>query len=563
LVAERRIADGPGKTHRGKMDISLRIKPKEGEHLNMKLSRKALLLAAIVASASGWTRGAYAHATYNISGYGSGLAGSTNGVDGLPAATPLGTWTNGGVADYTGTLPVNWYAGMHNATTSRIIQTGVAPTPASGSLLQQTNNYNTANDPDYATDNVLAVGGKSWSDPANGNQGWGHGLDYGLIHFTPLPTILAGGPVLMKITLADDPSDGASVQLAFAIYKGWDTGTGDRHQTFVTSPSPAATNPLSTTTLELVDYVVATTAGETLTRTYSLNTLNTEEFTVFVGALGGVAGQYQLTITPQLDSDNDGIPNVTDNCPNAANADQADGDGDGDGNVCDNCVSLANADQADSDSDGIGNVCDNCASVSNADQADGDSDTIGNVCDNCPLSANSDQADGDTDTYGDVCDNCPVDANAAQTDTDSDSIGDECDPFPLDADVEAALLQCRSDLTDTDALLVTASSSLATCSSSLATASAALTAATADADGDGRRDIDDTCPSTPASTAVDQQGCSLAQFCASFPTSTRPERTSCTRADWKNDEAYMKISERDCKYFRPTRSAPYTCIVKQ
>ena len=57
------------------------------------------------------------------------------------------------------------------------------------------------------------------------------------------------------------------------------------------------------------------------------------------------------------DSDNDGVPDNSDNCPQTGNADQLDGDGDGVGNVCDNCPDVANPDQADSDDDGIGNAC--------------------------------------------------------------------------------------------------------------------------------------------------------------------------------------------------------------
>lgn len=86
-----------------------------------------------------------------------------------------------------------------------------------GSLLDQVTTYNAGTDPDLLTDMVLAVGGLSWADPANSGQGWGHGLDYGLIHVTPLDTIQADGPVSLTITLVDDPSDGGAVRLAYAL----------------------------------------------------------------------------------------------------------------------------------------------------------------------------------------------------------------------------------------------------------------------------------------------------------------------------------------------------------
>src|SRR5205823_445770 len=59
------------------------------------------------------------------------------------------------------------------------------------------------------------------------------------------------------------------------------------------------------------------------------------------------AARSTLEATPELteaelrdeaqsvDSDNDGTPNATDNCPAVANADQADGDRDGIGDSCD------------------------------------------------------------------------------------------------------------------------------------------------------------------------------------------------------------------------------------
>lgn len=42
--------------------------------------------------------------------------------------------------------------------------------------------------------------------------------------------------------------------------------------------------------------------------------------------------------TPVVDTDSDGVPDATDNCPRTANPDQADSDGDGIGDVCDEVV---------------------------------------------------------------------------------------------------------------------------------------------------------------------------------------------------------------------------------
>ncbi|HXJ37264.1 MAG TPA: hypothetical protein VMS22_24810 [Candidatus Eisenbacteria bacterium] len=284
---------------------------------------------------------AHAHATYNLSGYGSGLGGSTNGADGTPA-DPSATWTNGPPEEYGGALPAQWYCGLHNATQVRPMQTGAGANPPSDSLLAQVATYNGTNDPDLPTDRVLAVGGLSWTDPANGDQGWGHGLDYGVIHVTPLDTIEENGPVKLTLTLSDDPTDDVAVTLAYAIYGGWDTSTtATRHQTFTTNPAPID-NPLGSSGLKLIDFAVATGPGVTLSRSYDLDPAYEGKYTVFIGALGGVAGQYQLTAglfpagadtnaqlsqcqddlaaanstitTMTADADGDGVPDARDRC---------------------------------------------------------------------------------------------------------------------------------------------------------------------------------------------------------------------------------------------------------
>lgn len=58
------------------------------------------------------------------------------------------------------------------------------------------------------------------------------------------------------------------------------------------------------------------------------------------------------------DTDQDGVSDLIDNCPNTANVNQADDDADGLGNECDNCPLNSNANQNDADGDGFGAACD-------------------------------------------------------------------------------------------------------------------------------------------------------------------------------------------------------------
>jgi len=97
------------------------------------------------------------------------------------------------------------------------------------------------------------------------------------------------------------------------------------------------------------------------------------------------------------DTDGDGIDDASDNCPDVFNpvrplddGTQADFDDDGVGDVCDPCPLDANTTQCstpdpnDSDGDGEPNATDNCPNTPNADQADGDNDGRGDACDDCP-----------------------------------------------------------------------------------------------------------------------------------------------------------------------------------
>ncbi|MDF1564808.1 MAG: thrombospondin type 3 repeat-containing protein [Deltaproteobacteria bacterium] len=167
-----------------------------------------------------------------------------------------------------------------------------------------------------------------------------------------------------------------------------------------------------------------------------------------------------------LDDDNDGVADDSDNCPGLANDGQEDGDSDGVGDVCDNCDAVANPGQEDLNFDFVGDACsadddgdgycdvgqtdpdcmgtDNCPMVPNADQLDSDGDGAGDACDLCYETYNAAQdgtEDADGDGVGDTCDNCPAAENADQADSDGDGMGDACDD-----DVDGDNVDDASDL---------------------------------------------------------------------------------------------------------------------
>ena len=118
-----------------------------------------------------------------------------------------------------------------------------------------------------------------------------------------------------------------------------------------------------------------------------------------------------------LDDDNDGIIDTTDNCRLVASQNQNDTDADGVGDICDNCWNVKNSDQADTDNGGAGDACD----------TDADNDLVTNTVDNCPFQFNPEQSDTDGDGVGDVCDNCQRVNNTDQSDYDENGLGDACD----------------------------------------------------------------------------------------------------------------------------------------
>ena len=152
------------------------------------------------------------------------------------------------------------------------------------------------------------------------------------------------------------------------------------------------------------------------------------------------------------DKDQDGIPDLQDNCPYVVNQDQADNDKDGLGDACDNCPfdygpasnsgCPEKAQEPDKDQDGIPDSQDNCPYVVNQGQADNDKDGLGDACDNCPneygpasnygCPEKAQEPDKDQDGIPDSQDNCPYVVNQGQADNDKDGLGDSCDNCPYD-----------------------------------------------------------------------------------------------------------------------------------
>jgi len=145
---------------------------------------------------------------------------------------------------------------------------------------------------------------------------------------------------------------------------------------------------------------------------------------------------------PDIDADDDGVPDANDNCPYTPNTDQTDSDGDGLGNACDNCPNNPDPNQIDSDGDGYGDICDNCRTdpskiepgVCGCHIPDNDTDEDGwlDCQDNCPEAPNILQMDPDEDAIGTQCDNCPDDYNPGQEDTDGDGVPDACGDYCYD-----------------------------------------------------------------------------------------------------------------------------------
>ena len=167
------------------------------------------------------------------------------------------------------------------------------------------------------------------------------------------------------------------------------------------------------------------------------------------------------------DDDQDGIVDLSDNCPFTPNANQADLDHDGTGDACEddadgdkdpnltdcapldpavhhgakeicngqdeNCNGIVDEGEPDTDQDGVANCLD----------PDDDQDGVADGQDVCALVSNPGQLDSDKDGIGDACDD----------DDDDDGTSDGADCAPLDAAIHPGALEvCNQKDDDCDTL---------------------------------------------------------------------------------------------------------------
>jgi hypothetical protein len=133
-------------------------------------------------------------------------------------------------------------------------------------------------------------------------------------------------------------------------------------------------------------------------------TTRTQSGSAYVWAVMDRNSRYAVGLT--VDRDNDGVPNVNDNCIGGVNPNQINTDGDLAGDACD----------LDDDNDQVADTSDNCPLHTNEDQADFDGDGSGNDCD----------FDDDNDGVSDGGDRCQATVLGQTVDRNGCSIPDTC-----------------------------------------------------------------------------------------------------------------------------------------
>jgi hypothetical protein len=196
---------------------------------------------------------------------------------------------------------------------------------------------------------------------------------------------------------------------------------------------------------------------------------------------------------PVKDSDGDGIPDKDDDCPQKAGVESAGGcpDADGDG-VRDSNDAFPRDDDCQDDSDGD-SVCDSNDAFPNdpSRQADADGDGVADSNDLCPASpAGANGING-----------CP--------DSDGDGVKDELDSCPTTGDQGFGVKDNGCPVEDTDGDGV--GDNVDVCSGTPQQAQVDDQGCAVDGDNDGVPDYKDQCSDTPEDTTygVDAQGCAI------------------------------------------------------
>ncbi len=254
-------------------------------------------------------------------------------------------------------------------------------------------------------------------------------------------------------------------------------------------------------------------------------------FVIEKSTLEGACSFNAMTEKQCLDSDNDGVHDDTDQCPNTPTGETADTNGCSDS-------------QIDDDNDGVTNDKDTCPDTPAGEtvdvngcsdsQLDDDNDGVMNNVDDCPNTpsgetvdtngCSSSQTDGDNDGVYDNKDLCPntpsgqsVNSSGcatSQLDTDNDGITDDndnCSNTPSGEAVNSS--GCSTSQLDTDSDGVSDDNDNCSNTPSGETVdSNGCSISQTDGDNDGVTDDKDTCPNTPNGQSVNSSGCATSQL---------------------------------------------------
>jgi hypothetical protein len=259
-----------------------------------------------------------------------------------------------------------------------------------------------------------------------------------------------------------------------------------------------------------------------------------------------------IAIFELQDTDQDGVADINDLCPNTISGADVDNNG-------------CSENQKDTDGDGITNALDSCPQTAEGAavdengcsdaQRDQDGDGVFDNVDACPNTMENEevdevgcaqnQKDSDGDGVTDDEDLCqgtipgaPVDVTGCadnQTDTDGDTITDDVDQCPNTAAGDVADANgCAPDQKDSDNDGITDANDLCENTPEGATVNdVGCAPSQTDTDGDGVYDDVDQCPNTAAGALADANGCSPAQTDQTAPVATDVEVLDITATSFK------------------------------